>query len=50
MLGLAEVADAATDVTATTDGTAEHVEGEEEDGPGGAEPTAEEGGRKLAND
>ena len=34
-------------VTAISDAATEHVEREEEDGPGGAKPAAEEGSRKL---
>ena len=50
MLWLAEIVDGGTAATATADTAAEHVEGEEEDGPGGAEPAAEERGRELTND
>ena len=49
MLWLADIVDAAATTTATTDTAAEHVEWEEEDGPGGAEPAAEERGRELSN-
>ena len=42
MLGLAEIVETTIATTATADGAADHVEGEEEDGPGGTEPAAEE--------
>ena len=42
VLGLAEIVETTIATTATADGATDHVEGEEENGPGGTEPAAEE--------